>query len=255
MKLKNRLAALLALILLLCAPAYAAEDEDPVLFTFNGQEYHQSEVVRNASAYGQAQLISSETAYEEAIEYMITNQLVAEAKAAELGLDQYTDEELAEIKAEADQYYEEQLDAYTDALLPESTDEEKAEFRQSLKDYWIENGTTAELAEKTHLFNKTKARLLETMPVEITDEEIAEVFEEQIQKDEEFFKDNIKAYEYFTEYQQSDVWFVPEGYRGVLQILLYADDELTEAYKAAVEADEGVEEARQAILDLSLIHI
>ena len=82
--------------------AYAAEDEDPVLFTFNGQEYHQSEVVRNASAYGQAQLISSETAYEEAIEYMITNQLVAEAKAAELGLDQYTDEELAEIKAEAD---------------------------------------------------------------------------------------------------------------------------------------------------------
>ena len=111
MKLKNRLAALLALILLLCAPAYAAEDEDPVLFTFNGQEYHQSEVVRNASAYGQAQLISSETAYEEAIEYMIANQLVAEAKAAELGLDQYTDEELAEIKAEADQYYEEQLDA------------------------------------------------------------------------------------------------------------------------------------------------
>ena len=205
-----------------------------MLFTFNGQEYHQSEVVRNASAYGQAQLISSETAYEEAIEYMITNQLVAEAKAAELGLDQYTDEELAEIKAEADQYYEEQLDAYTDALLPESTDEEKAEFRQSLKDYWIENGTTAELAEKTHL---------------ITDEEIAEVFEEQIQKDEEFFKDNIKAYEYFTEYQQSDVWFVPEGYRGVLQILLYADDELTEAYKAAVEAGEGVEEARQAILD------
>ena len=96
MKLKNRLAALLALILLLCAPAYAAEDEDPVLFTFNGQEYHQSEVVRNASAYGQAQLISSETAYEEAIEYMIANQLVAEAKAAELGLDQYTDEELAE---------------------------------------------------------------------------------------------------------------------------------------------------------------
>ena len=249
MKLKNRLAALLALILLLCAPAYAAEDEDPVLFTFNGQEYHQSEVVRNASAYGQAQLISSETAYEEAIEYMIANQLVAEAKAAELGLDQYTDEELAEIKAEADQYYEEQLDAYTDALLPESTDEEKAEFRQSLKDYWIENGTTAELAEKTHLFNKTKARLLETMPVEITDEEIAEVFEEQVKKDEEFFKDNIKAYEYFTEYQQSDVWFVPEGYRGVLQILLYADDELTEAYKAAVEAGEGVEEARQAILD------
>ncbi len=249
MKFKNRLAALMALILLLCVPAYAAEDEDPVLFTFNGQQYHQSEVVRNAEGYAQMKLISSATAYEEAIEYMIANQLVAEAKAAELGLDQYTDEELAEIKAEADQYYEEQLDAYTDALLPESTDEEKAEFRQSLKEFWIESGTTVELAEETHLFNRTKARLLETMPVEITDEEIAEVFEEQVKKDEEFFKDNIKAYEYFTEYQQSDVWFVPEGYRGVLQILLYADDELTEAYKAAVEAGEGVEEARQAILD------
>lgn len=247
---KNRLIALLlALALLMCIPAYASEDEDPVLFTFNGQEYHQSEVVRNAEGYAQMQLISSATAYEEAIEYMIANQLVAEAKAAELGLDQYTDEELAEIKAEADQYYEDQLDAYTDGLLPEGTDEEKAEFRQTLKDYWIENGTTVELAEETHLFNKTKARLLETMPVEITDEEIAEVFDEQVKKDEEFFKDNLKAYEYFTEYQQSDVWFVPEGYRGVLQILLYADDDLSEAYKAAVEADEGVEEARQAILD------
>ena len=34
-----------------------------------------------------------------------------------------------------------------------------------------------------------------------------------------------------------------------MQILLYADESLTDAYKDAVDAGEGIEEARQAILD------
>ena len=109
-------------------------------------------------------------------------------------------------------------------------------------------GTTVESAQETHRFNKVKARLLETMDVEISDEEIAQVYEEQVQKDEDFFKDNILAYEYFTEYLNSDVWYVPEGYRGVLQILLYADEALCDAYEDAVSAGEGVEEAAQAII-------
>lgn len=234
--------------LMMCAGAYAASD-DPVLFTFNGQDVHQSEIIEKATAYGQAKLISSDTAYDEAIEYMIANQLVPEAKAAEMGLDQYTDEEMAAIKAEAAEYFEAQLDAYANGLLPEGSDQEKAEFRETLRDYWAETGTTLETAEENHIFNHTKERLLDTMEVEITDEEIQQVFAEQVEKDREYFTNNINAYEYFTVYQGSDVWYIPEGFRGVLQILLYADETLTDAYEDAVDAGEGIEEARQAILD------
>ena len=249
MKKSARLCAcLLALALLMGMTAFAAEGDDPVLFTFNGTEVYQSEVIRRAAAYGQAQLISSDTAYDEAIEYMIVNQLVPEARAAELGLDQFTDAELAEINAEAAEYYEQQLDAYVEGMGANLSDSEKESFREELRAYWNEMGTTVESAQETHRFNKVKARLLETMDVEISDEEIAQVYEEQVQKDEDFFKDNILAYEYFTEYMQSDVWYVPEGYRGVLQILLYADEALCDAYEDAVSAGEGVEEAAQAII-------
>ena len=249
MKKSARLCAcLLALALLMGMTAFAAEGDDPVLFTFNGTEVYQSEVIRRAAAYGQAQLISSDTAYDEAIEYMIVNQLVPEARAAELGLDQFTDEELAQINAEAADYYEQQLDAYVEGMGANLSDSEKESFREELRAYWNEMGTTVESAQETHRFNKVKARLLETMDVEISDEEIAQVYEEQVQKDEDFFKDNILAYEYFTEYLNSDVWYVPEGYRGVLQILLYADEALCDAYEDAVSAGEGVEEAAQAII-------
>ena len=249
MKKSARLCAcLLALALLMGMTAFAAEGDDPVLFTFNGTEVYQSEVIRRAAAYGQAQLISSDTAYDEAIEYMIVNQLVPEARAAELGLDQFTDAELAEINAEAAEYYEQQLDAYVEGMGANLSESEKESFREELRAYWNEMGTTVESAQETHRFNKVKARLLETMDVEISDEEIAQVYEEQVQKDEDFFKDNILAYEYFTEYLNSDVWYVPEGYRGVLQILLYADEALCDAYEDAVSAGEGVEEAAQAII-------
>ena len=243
------LALALALLVLGTGVCAAQGGDDPVLFTFNGQDVYQSKVVAMAEAYAQAGMISGEDAYEEAIEYMIVNQLVPQAKAAELGLDQYSQEELDQINQEAEEYFEAQLDAYTNGLLPEASQEEKEQFRQDLQAYWAETGTTLETAKENHLFNYTKERLLETMKVEITPEEIQQVFEEQVQKDKDYFTGNITAYEYFTVYQNSDVWYVPEGFRGVLQILLYADEDLTQAYEDAVDAGEGVEEARQAVLD------
>lgn len=241
-------ASLIALALLMCVAAHASEGDDPVLFTFNGKDVYQSEIIQRAAAYGQGLLISSDTAYDEAIEYMIVNQLVPEARAAELGLDQFTEEELAQINAEAADYYEQQLDAFVEGMGANLSDSEKESFREELRAYWNEMGTTIEAAQETHRFNKVKARLLETMDVQISEEEIEQVYQQQVQKDEDFFKDNILAYEYFTEYMQSDVWYVPEGYRGVLQILLYADEALTDAYEDAVSAGEGVEEAAQAII-------
>jgi len=253
MKKKAGIWAVAAAIMTIMSATAAAAEKDPVLFTFNGKDVFQSELVQRTAAYAQGGMISSDTAYREAIEYMIENQLVAEAKAAELGLDQYTDEELEALRKEADEYYEQQLDAlvtyYAEQNGAELSDEDKAEFREELKTVWEEIGTTKESAEETHIFNKTRDRLLETMEVENTEEEIQQVFEEQIEKDRIQFEDNVKMYEYFTYYQNYDVWYTPEGFRKVQQILLKVDEELTDAYKKAVDSEEGVEEAREAILE------
>ena len=252
MKKKAGIWAVAAAIMTIMSATAAAAEKDPVLFTFNGKDVFQSELVQRTAAYAQGGMISSDTAYREAIEYMIENQLVAEAKAAELGLDQYTDEELEALRKEADEYYEQQLDAlvtyYEEQNAAELSDEEKAEFREQLKTLWEEIGTTKESAEETHIFNKTRDRLLETMEVENTEEEIQQVFEEQIEKDRTQFEDNVRMYEYFTYYQNYDVWYTPEGFRKVQQILLKVDDELTDAYKKAADSEEGVEEAKEAIL-------
>lgn len=237
------------LTLALCAGALAAGADDPVAFVFNGREVHRSELQMNAEGYAAAQLISSPAAIEEAIAYMIENRLAPEAKAAELGLDQYTEAELADIRAEADQYYEAQLDAYVESLMPNAPEEDKADFRQSLREYWEEMGTTLEVAEETHLFNHTRDRLLEVMDVEISDEEIERVFAEQVEKDRAYFEGNYRAYEYYTHYRNSDIWYVPEGIRGVLQIMLSADETLTKAYQSAVEAGEDASAEREAVLD------
>ncbi|MBQ6594984.1 MAG: hypothetical protein IJH78_04910 [Clostridia bacterium] len=240
---RMRIVCLLLAILMLAGCSALAE-EDSVLFTFMGREYRQSEIVRRAEAYAQAGLISSGTAYEEAISYMHLNQLVPEAKAAELGLDQYTEEELAEIREEADRYFEAQLDAYIDYFAPDMTDAEKAGFREELRSYWAEMGTTVESAEETHLFNRTRARLMETMEITVTDEEIRQVFEEQTAKDEAYFRDNYRAYEYYTYYRQSDIWYVPEGYRAVLDLRFSADtaDALTENAEAIGAARDALGE-------------
>lgn len=252
MKKKAGIWAIAAAVMTMVSMTAVAAEEDPVIFTFNGKEILRSQVVQRTAAYAQGGMISSDTAYREAIEYMIENQLVAEAKAADLGLDQYTDEELEALKKEADDYYEQQLDAlvkyYEEQNGAELSDEDKAEFREQLKEVWAEVGTTKESAEETHIFNQTRDRLLETMEVENTEEEIQAVFEEQVAKDQEQFADNVRAYEFYTYYQNYDVWYTPEGFRRVQQILLKVDEELTDAYEKAVDAQEGVEEAREAVL-------
>lgn len=102
---KNKLLIMALILVVACALTCAHAEQDPVLFTFDGREVRQSEVMRRALAYADGGLISSDIAYREAIDYMILNQLVPEAKAAQLGLDQYSAEELAAIRAEADAYY------------------------------------------------------------------------------------------------------------------------------------------------------
>ena len=244
------LALVLALAMLAGMTAFASEDEDPILFTFNGQEYPASYVEKLLYGYESNGYITSSYAYDEAIDYLIVNKLAPLAKANELGLDQFTDEELEKFNTLAEDYFYQHLDAYVE-YYTDSIETDKEALREEILSYWEDIGTTVDVAKETHLFNQIKARLMETIDVEVTEEEITEVFNEQIEKDRELFENNIPAYEYYTYYLDYSVWFRPEGYRSIQQIMLMVDEDLVEDYKEQLtEGDEKkIAKAEQAMLD------
>lgn len=227
----------MALIMALCAGAFATQEDDPILFTFNGQDYPASYVEKLLLAYEGNDYISSSYAYDEAIDYLITNKLAPMAKAHDMGLDEFTDEELEHIYTLADEYYEKYLDAYVEYYTAQ-IEVDADELREEIRSYWNDIGTTVEVARETHLFNQIKARLMEALDVEITEEEILEVYNAQIEKDKAQFAENIPSFEYFTYYLDYDVWYMPEGYRAIQQILLVPDDDLLQDYKDQLDTDD-----------------
>lgn len=242
-------AMMLALIVLVSTCAFATEAEDPILFTFNGQEYPASYMDKLMLGYEGQGYITSEYAYDEAIDYLIVNKLAPLAKAKELGLDQFTDEELEKIYTLAEEYYEQLLDAYVE-YYTEQIETDKEQLRKEIRSYWNDIGTTVEVAKETHLFNQIKARLMETIEVEVTEEEILKVFDEQVAKDKELFENNIPAYEFYTYYRDYSVWYRPEGYRAIMQIMLLPEDKLLQDYKDQLDTDDEkkIEKAANAML-------
>lgn len=225
----------LALILALCAGAFATEADDPILFTFNGQEYPASYVQKLMLGYESNDYISSTYAYDEAIDYLIVNKLAPLAKAHELGLDQFTDEELDRIYTLAEEYYEKYLDAYVE-FYTDQIESDKDQLREEIRSYWSDIGTTVEVAKEAHLFNQIKARLMESIDVEVSEEEIQEIYQQQVEKDKSLFADNIAAFEYYTYYLDYDIWYMPEGYRAIQQILLVPEDDLIQDYKGQLDS-------------------
>ena len=243
------LALVLTAVMLLCMPGFAAE-EDPILFTFNGQEYPASYVESVIYGYESNGYVTSPYAFDEAIDYLIVNKLAPLAKAKELGLDQFTEEELEKIYTLAEEYYEQLLDAYVEYYTSQMESDAEA-LREEIRAYWADIGTTVEVARETHLFNQIKARLMETIDVEVTEEEIVEVFNQQVEKDKAQFENNVAAYEYYTYYLDYSVWYRPEGYRSIQQIMLLVDEDLIEDYKDQLNEDDEkkIEKAEKAILD------
>lgn len=184
-----------------------------------------------------------------ALDYAIQFELI-EQKAVELGLDQFTDEELSQLKEENAQQWIELVDTYVQyygGLTDESTDEEKLAAQTNALAALEGMGYTEELMLESALenarFDRVQAEMVKDAAV--TDEEIQAAFDEQVKQDEASYKDNVATYEYMTQYYGQTSYYVPEGYRGITHILLEVDDDLLSNYQtltAELEEQEEVEE-------------
>lgn len=276
MKQAFRLLSLMLALLLALSPCALGEEtaqpaaaEDPVLFTLDGKAYAKSEVdlyVNDLLSYG---YLESASDYDTAIQFIVENKVIDD-KIKELGLDQFTEDEKAAFRAEAQKEWDEMINSYVSYYLTEDTDEARSELRQAAEAYYSQvMGVTLEDVVKNFMSQDSYDRLLEGIFAQkgspATDADIQTAFNEAVAQQKEIYDSNINMYELYKYYGQ-EIWYQPAGYRGVLHILLGADEALLNAYQDAQNAyeesksaEEGasdpaalqaaVEDARQAILN------
>lgn len=253
MKMMTRLLALV-MALLLCVPALAetAGSPDDVLATVNGDVVTRADFdmyFANLNSYytnagydmtgdemvGLLKMMAMETA----VEYVLMDQ-----KIVELGLS-LTDEE----KADATQAAREDWAAVIEdgmayyGITAASTEDERAEMLVQILAELESMGYTEEayIADSITFaaYDKLQAEVLKD--VTVSDEDVKAYFDELVAADEAAYKNNAAAYEEaqymnerylmygMTDYY-TDLYYMPEGYRGMSHILLGVDEALMTAY-------------------------
>lgn len=178
-------------------------------------------------------------------------EILLDQKAKELGLDQLTEEELAAVNAESDEYWTSLIDEYIAYfyadLTEESTEEEKAAAKDAAIKYYSDNGYTSDLMreEAAYYAVLTKVQNYMVQDAVVTDEEVELAYQELLAADKELYQNDIAAYidhnaqvDYMAMYAMmygsaSDMeyaWYHPVGFRSVKHILLPVDTTLMETY-------------------------
>ena len=268
MKKTFRLLALVLAMILAVPASFAAlaQDaaDDPVLLTFDGEEITYTAVREALDNLLAGEYITSENDYQSAIDFLLRMRVV-EGKIAELGLDQFTAEEEEAFRGDAKTQWEADIDVYTSYFLAEDTDEARAQARENAQAYLAAYGETEEALyeelKTAAAYEKLEEKVLEGKEYAPTEEEIRQVFEQYAAEDQELFEGNVEMYETYLNYYQAMPWYKPEGYRGIIHILLMPDETLLSAYQDAQAAfeesitdeapqgDEALKAARDAAFD------
>ncbi|MBQ7657175.1 MAG: peptidylprolyl isomerase [Clostridia bacterium] len=247
--------------------AEEAQDENPVLATLDGNEITLTDTQAMLSSLVSGGYITDSTDYKTALDYLIQTRVLA-AKITELGFDQFTDEEKADFAAKAEAEWNEAIEQYV-SYFGGAEDTNVEQTRQEAVAYYAAHGITEESIARQYQAEasqeKLEAYLLEGKNVAVTEEEIQALFDQAAEQDKASIGGNIGTYELYQAYYGQQFFYMPEGYRGIIHILLDVDEALMDAYTQAQSAYEesvteekpdgdealkaAVDEARQAILD------
>ena len=247
MKKKALLAALLAMTLLLSSCALVVKDPKvdaaTVILKMGDKEITKAEVQEavNNQLYDMAQYYamfgsSLDTSDPEVIAQARTSAITAlkqdmvlRAKAAELGFDQLTDEETAQMKEDADAGWESAKSYVKSNYL---SDEEKQlegeELDQAILKKLEELGVSYEdyetQARDTIVDNKLRNDIVKD--VAVSEDEIKADYDSKVAADEEKYKENLSAWASASN-NSTTLYYTPAGIRRVKQILIKfkADDQ------------------------------
>ena len=225
-----------------------AADENPVLFTVGEHAFTLNEVNDTLLDMYANSYVGSMADYDTAIEYLVQMEIIKN-KIAELGLDQYTAEEEEAFAAEAQTQWDEAIQTYIDYFLTEDTEEAKKQIVIDAENYYAAYGFSKEVLIEQAKWNDALEKL-QKQSVSVTEEEVKASFDSYVEQYKSMFEGNVPMYEYYQYYNGTEMLYTPEGYRGIIHILLTVDDALLEAYntaKATLEEQHAAEELAEGV--------
>lgn len=156
---------------------------------------------------------------------MLIQQAVLEDKAVELGMDQLTDEELAEATADADETWQSTRDDVKTNYLPDTElegDELEAAIDEQMATLGIEYEDVLATAKQNYALQKLRDSIYAT--VTVTEEDLQAHLDEHIAQAQASYTSSPNSYGTAVNNGQT-VYYRPAGYRMVKQILIQFNED------------------------------
>ena len=187
--------------------------------------------------------------------------LVLTSKAAELGLDQLTDEEKETVKTKAQTSYDSSLDYIKSYMLTDADKEGKDD--EAVNQLAAEKLTALGYSLDSYIETETKTLIDDKLreyivkDVAVTDDEIQAEYDSKVAADKETYGENAASYAQAVN-NGTTVYYAPAGVRRVKQILTKFKDEdqtaidtaksaVTEANTAVTAAQAKVDAAKETL--------
>jgi len=244
---KNRIIALLAALLMMCACISASAEEDVFLkvgdevVTLEQAQLVYDEMVKYYQEYYLQYNIEFGQADAESLRDHLVTSLIQEAilakKAAELNLTEISDEEKAELRLQAEEGFaevEQECISYYASMYQTyyEMDEESAleAAKTEAAKYLEENGISVDSLYEEMLLVIPQEKLYSQIVAEctVTDDEIEAEYQNWVAEDQEMYSD-VSTYELYTTYYGYSAACRPEGYRAMKYIMLSAPEEIATA--------------------------
>ena len=171
---------------------------------------------------------------------MLIENAVLTAKAKELGLDQLTDEELAEVTEQADEAWASNRESVQTAYFADTElegDELTAALDAKLEELGVTYDAVLESQKTSYALDKLEAHVYDGVE-DPTEEELQAELEDHVASAQASYETNLSAYGTAVN-NGSTVYYRPAGYRMVKQILIQFNEEDSAAidtYKASLSA-------------------
>ena len=231
-----------------------SDDEDLLYYV----DYFQNEAYDNGEDLNDPNVVKR--VYADALNTAIRAVLLKQ-KAAELGLDQISDEEKAKIEADARAQWADILENYMlqFGITDESTEDEraaaKADAEAALKEMGYDEETYVQYTVENDLASLPVMKIRDQVAGEITvtDEEIEAFYQEKLVEPSRLqYAEDAARYEFDTYYMGQSSYYIPEGYRAVTHILLKVDDDLLNRWKDLSARYEEQQQSAEAAADTEI---
>lgn len=263
-KISRFLILLLALVMAASCYAFADEitDQDPVLFTLNGEEVTVS-MVDEEIVYLMNQGYLTDFDYETAIQEAMIPQMLILNQIKKMGMDQFTDEEIEAFHIDAQNQWDAAIEQNMIYFLSEDTEEGRKLAKEAVAAAFLSEGIDLDMVfnelKQAAMYDRFYNAMFAEADIAVTEAEVKAIFDACVAQDRDLYENNVMNYEISTMYYGNPSWYMPEGFRGITHILLDVDEELLNAFvdaQAAQEEEVGqvgekadADAAMQAILD------